>query len=53
MVTNQLTFHVAALNDVIADTNSAQSSTMYVEPPATANKSINYFQLFEGLKAIM
>jgi hypothetical protein len=44
MVRNQLTFYMAALNDVIAYVNTAQSSTSFVEPPATANKSINYFQ---------
>jgi hypothetical protein len=53
MIRNQLTFDMAALNDVIAYVNSAQSSTSFVEPPATANKWINYFQLFEELKAIL
>jgi hypothetical protein len=53
MVRNQLTFYLAALNDVIAYVNTAQSSTTYVEPPATAHKSINYFQLFKELKVIM
>jgi hypothetical protein len=53
MVRNQLTFYMAALNDVIAFVHSAQSSTSFVEPPATANKSINYFQFFEELKAIL
>jgi hypothetical protein len=43
MVRNQLTFYLAALDDVLAYVNSAQSSTTYVEPPATAHKSINYF----------
>jgi hypothetical protein len=53
MVRNQLNLYMAAINDVIAYINSVQSSPTYVEPPATANKSINYFQLFEKLKAIM
>jgi hypothetical protein len=53
MVRNQLTLYTAAVNDVIAYVNSGQSSPTYVEPAATANKLINYFQLFEELKAIM
>jgi hypothetical protein len=53
MVRNQLTFYMAALNDVIAYVNSAQSSNTFARPPATAHKSINYFQLFEELKAIL
>jgi hypothetical protein len=53
MVTNQLTFYLAALNDVLAYINFAQSSTTYVETPATAHKSINYFKLFEELKVIL
>jgi hypothetical protein len=53
MVRNQFSFYQTALNDVIAYVNSAQSSTSFVEPPATASKSINYFQLFEELKAIL
>jgi hypothetical protein len=52
-VRNQLTFYMPALNYVIAYVNSAQSSTSFVEQPATANKSNNYFQLFEELKAIL
>jgi hypothetical protein len=38
MVRNQLASYLAVLNDVIAYVNSAQSSTTYVEPPATAHK---------------
>jgi hypothetical protein len=53
MVRNQYTFDLAALNCVLAYVNSAQSSTTYVEPSATAHKSINYFHLFEELKAIL
>jgi hypothetical protein len=53
MVRNQFTLYQTALNDVIAYVNSGQSSTSFVETPATANKSINYFQLLEELKAIL
>jgi hypothetical protein len=53
MVKKKLTFYMAVLNDVIAYVNSAQGSTSFVDPPATANKFINYFQLFEELKGIL
>jgi hypothetical protein len=53
MVRNQFTFYIAALNDVIAYVTSVQISTTYVEPAATAIKSVNYFQLFEELRAIV
>jgi hypothetical protein len=39
-----------ALKDITAYVNSAQSSTTYVEPPRTANKFIDYLQLFEELR---
>ena len=47
-----MTFYIAAMIDVIASIETAHSSATYVEPPSTADKSINYFQLFEELKSI-
>ena len=52
MIQNQMTFYIAAMTDVIAYIDTAHSSTTYVEPPSTANTSINYYQLFEELKSV-
>jgi len=53
MIQNQMTFYIAAMTDVIAYIDTAHSSATYVEPPSTADKSINYYQLFEELKSVL
>ena len=52
MIHNQMTFYIAAMTDMIAYIDTAHSSTTYVEPHSNANKSINYYQLFEELKSV-
>ena len=52
MIQNQMTFYIAAMTGVIAYIDTAHSSTTYVEPPSTANTSINYYQMFEELKSV-
>jgi hypothetical protein len=47
-----MSFYIAANADVIAYANAALGSTTYVEPHANAHTSINYYQLFEELKAV-
>jgi len=52
MIQNQMTFYIAAMTGVIAYIDTAHSTTAYVEPHSDANKSINYYQLFEELKSV-
>ena len=47
-----MTFYIATMTDVIAYIETAHSSTAYVEPYSDANKSINYYHLFEELKSV-
>ena len=53
MIQNQLTFYTAAMNDVIAYIDTAHDSVTFVEPPSTAHKAINYYQLFEEIKSVL
>jgi len=53
MIQNLLTFYTAAMPDVIAYINTAHDSVTFSEPPSTANKSVNYFQLFEEIKSVL
>jgi len=53
MIQNQLTFYTAAMTDVIAYIDTAHDSFAFVEPPSNANKSINYYQLFEEIKSVL
>jgi len=53
MIQNQLTFYTAAMNDVIAYIDTAHDSVTFVDPQSTANKSINYYQLFEEMKSVL
>jgi hypothetical protein len=53
MIQNQLMFYTAAMPDVIAYINTAHASVTFAEPPSTANRSINYCQLFEEIKSIL
>jgi hypothetical protein len=52
MIQNQMTFYIAAMTDVITYIDTPLSSSTYVEPHSNANKSINYYQLFEELKSV-
>jgi len=53
MIQNQLTFYTAAMTDVIAHIDAAHDSVTFVEPSSKANKSINYYQLFEEIKSVL
>jgi len=53
MIQNQMTFYTAAMTDVIAYIDTAHDSVTFVEPPSTANKAINYYQLFEEIKSVL
>jgi len=53
MIQNQMTFYTAAMTDVINYIDKSYSSITYIEPASTANKSINYYQLFEEVKAVL
>jgi len=53
MIQNQLMFYTAAMTDVIAYIDAAHDSVTFVEPPSKANKSINYYQLFEEIKSVL
>ena len=53
MIQNQLTFYTAAMPDVIAYINTAHDSVTFAEPLSTANKSVNYYQLFEEIKSVL
>ena len=53
MIQNQMTFYIAAMTDVLAYIDTAHSSSTYVQPSSTADKSINYYQLFEKLKSVL
>jgi len=53
IIQNQMTFYIAAMTDVIAYIDTAHDSVTFVEPPSTANKSINYYQLFEEIKSVL
>ena len=53
MIQNQLTLYTAAMTDVIAYIDTAHDSVAFVEPSSTANKSINYYQLFEETKSVL
>jgi len=53
MIQNHLTFYTAAMTDVIACIDTAHDSVTFVEPSSTANKSINYYQLFEEIKSVL
>jgi len=41
------------MTDVIAYINTTHDSVTFAEPPSTANKSINYYQLFEEFKPVL
>jgi len=43
MIQNQMTFYTAAMTGVIAYIDIAHDFVTFVEPPSTANKSINYY----------
>jgi hypothetical protein len=53
MIQNQMTFYTAAMTDLMAYINTAHDSVAFVEPPSFANKSINYYQLFEEIKHVL
>ena len=53
MIQNQMTFYTAAMTDVMAYIDTAHYSVTFVEPPSTAHKSINYYQLFEEIKSVL
>jgi len=53
MIQNQMTFYTAAMTDVIAYIDTAHDSVTFVKPPSTANKSINYYQLFGEIKSVL
>ena len=53
VVHNQQIIYLRALSDVITYARAAQQSTVYVEPAASASKSILYPPLYEELKTIM
>jgi len=53
MIQNQMTFYTAAMTDVIAYIDTTHDSVTFAEPPSTANKSINYYQLFEEIKSVL
>jgi hypothetical protein len=53
MIQYQMTFYTAAMTDVIAYIDTAHDSVTFVDPPSTANKSINYYQLFEEIKSVL
>ena len=52
MIRNQMTFYMAANQDVLAYVNTALGTTTYVEPHENANTAINYYHLFEELKSV-
>jgi len=43
MIQNQMKFYTTAIIDVIVYIDTAHDSVTFVEPPSTANKSINYY----------
>jgi len=51
MIQNEM-FYTTAMTDVIADIDTAHDSVAFLEPPSTANKSIDYYQLLEEIKSI-
>ena len=53
MFQNQMTFYTVAMTDVIAYIVTAHDFVTFAEPPSTANKSINYYQLFEEIKSVL
>ena len=53
MIQNQLMFYTDAMTDVIDYINTAHDSVTFVVPSSTANKSINYYQLFEEIKSVL
>jgi hypothetical protein len=53
MIQNQITFYTAAMTDVIVYIDTAHDSVTFVEPPSTANESINYYQLFEEINPVL
>jgi len=53
MIQNQMTYYIAAMTDVMAYIDTADDSVTFVEPPSTADKSINYYQLFEEIKSVL
>jgi hypothetical protein len=46
IIQNQMTYYIAAMTDVMTYIDTAHGSVTFLEPPSTANKSINYYQLF-------
>ena len=48
-----MTYYIAAMTDVMAYVDTAYDSVTFVEPPSTADKSINYYQLFEEFKFVL
>jgi len=53
MIQNQMTFYTVAMTDVIAYVDTPPDSVTFAEPPSTANKSIDYYQLFEEIKSVL
>ena len=53
MIQNLMILYLTAMTDVIAYIDTAHGSTTFVEPPSTADRSINYCQLFEELKSVL
>jgi len=51
-IQNQMTLYTAAMTDVIVYIYNAHSSTAYVQSHSNANRSINYYQLFEEIKSV-
>jgi hypothetical protein len=45
MIQYQMTFYIATMTEVMAYIDTAHDSATFVEPPSTADKSINYYQL--------
>jgi len=53
MIQNQITFYIAAMTNVMAYIDTVHTSATYLRPPSTADKSINYYQMFEVLKSLL
>jgi len=53
MIQNQMKYYIAAMTDVMVYIDTAHDSVTFVEPPSTADKSINYYQLFEEIKSVL
>jgi len=53
MIQNQMTYYIAAMTDEMAYIDTAHDSVTFVEPPSTADKSINYYLLFEEIISVL